>query len=59
MYVDGNSLCYAVGNWALFDWIIPTIIPKIPSAEAKISTIKILTKSESSWASANAQALIN
>jgi hypothetical protein len=33
-------------------WIIPTMIPKIPRAEAKISTIKILTKRLGSWASA-------
>ena len=36
-------------------WIIPTIIPKIPRADAKISTIKIFTKSEASWASPMAQ----
>ena len=35
--------------------IIPTIIPKIPRAEAKISTIKILTNNEASCASAMAQ----
>ena len=37
------------------DWIMPTMIPKIPRAEAKISTIRILTKSEGSWASPMAQ----
>lgn len=36
-------------------WIIPTIIPKIPKAEAKISTIRIFTNKEGSWASPIAQ----
>ena len=33
------------------------MIPKIPNADAKISTIRTLTKSESSWASPSAQEL--
>lgn len=33
------------------------MIPKIPKADAKISTMRILTKSEESWASARAHAL--
>jgi hypothetical protein len=41
----------------LFDWMIPTIIPKIPRAEAKISTMRILTKSDSSCASERAHEL--
>ena len=48
---------YPTGNWALLDCIIATMIPKMPSAEAKISTIKILTKRESSWASLKAHEL--
>lgn len=31
------------GKEALLDWMIATIMPKMPSAEAKISTIKIFT----------------
>ena len=34
--------------------MIPTMIPKIPRADAKISTIKTLTKRDESWASARA-----
>ena len=41
----------------MFDWIIPTIIPKMERAEAKISTIKILTNNDGSCASARAQLL--
>ena len=37
--------------------MMPTMMPNIPNAEANISTISILTKSESSCASARAQAL--
>lgn len=37
--------------------MMATMIPKMPSADAKISTIKILTKSEPSCASASAQLL--
>ena len=40
----------------VFATMMPTMMPKIPSAEAKISTMRILTKSEASWASARAQA---
>ena len=45
------------GNCELLDWIMPTMIPNIPKAEANISTIRILTKRESSCASAKAHAL--
>ena len=50
-------LTYMTGNCALLDWMIPTMMPKMPSADAKISTIRILTNRESSCASASAQAL--
>lgn len=45
------------GNCALLDWMIPTMIPNMPRAEAKISTIRIFTNRESSCASARAHAL--
>merc|ERR1719384_747474 len=45
----------AIGKVQVLLSIIPTIIPKIPSADAKISTIKIFTNREESWASAIAQ----
>jgi len=35
--------------------MIATITPKIPSADPKISTIRIFTKRLGSWASASAQ----
>lgn len=41
----------------MFDWMIATMIPKMPSADAKISTIKIFTNRLASWASARAQLL--
>ena len=35
--------------------MIPTMMPNIPKADANISTMRILTKREESWASARAQ----
>mmetsp|Transcript_19170 Transcript_19170/g.40278 ORF Transcript_19170/g.40278 Transcript_19170/m.40278 type:complete len:122 (-) Transcript_19170:438-803(-) len=46
----------AIGKVQELLWMIPTMIPKIPRAEAKISTIKILTKRDASWASPIAHA---
>lgn len=46
-----------MGKVQALDWMIPTMIPKIPSAEAKISTIKILTNKLESCASAMAHEL--
>mmetsp|Transcript_7418 Transcript_7418/g.17089 ORF Transcript_7418/g.17089 Transcript_7418/m.17089 type:complete len:83 (-) Transcript_7418:1-249(-) len=56
MYVQPVSYSRAViGNVHALLWIIPTIMPKMPRAEAKISTIKILTNRDESWASPTAQ----
>ena len=54
IYCCGKQAALSQAN-ALFAWIIPTMTPKIPNAEAKISTTKILTNNEPSWASAKAQ----
>ena len=47
----------ATGNVQALLWMIPTMIPNIPNADAKISTIKILTNNDASWASPIAQEL--
>lgn len=48
---------YTCGNSAVLDWMMPTMIPKMPRADAKISTMRIFTNRDASWASPRAHAL--